>query len=130
MRIMLRNCQRCGQVYAGGHALLCPSCVAAAEEEYERVQDYLREHPRAHIHDISQATGVPTATVISFLRDGRLLAEDPQLTCERCGKPIVSGRYCPSCREELLEAVERAAVVPYTRFYGTVRRRHKYYQER
>lgn len=123
---MLRNCQRCGQVYAGGHSLLCPSCVAKAEEEYQRVQDYLRENPRAHIHEISQATGVPTTTVIAFLREGRLLAEDPQLTCERCGTPIPSGRFCAACREELLEAVEKATV-PISRFYGAARRRPRLY---
>lgn len=70
---------------------------------FEKVEKFLRRNSGASVQEISEATGVPEEKIIYFFKEGRLIARTPlrQLVCERCGKPIASGRFCKNCREAL-----------------------------
>lgn len=99
----LRNCPECGRLFAYVTRNLCPACLEKEGEYFKKVEEFLRGHGGATITEISEATGVPEDKVISFLREGRLVASSDSLLleCERCGKPIRTGRFCDACRMAL-----------------------------
>lgn len=104
----LRNCPECGKLFAYVSRNLCPECIEKEEELFRRVESFLKEHGSATVQEISKATGVPESKVISFLRTGRLVASSnsPLLECERCGRPIATGRFCDACRAALAAALK------------------------
>jgi len=99
----LRNCIRCGKLFASEGTLICPACLEERDEQYKIVREYIYEHPRATVPEVSEATGVEEKTIFEFLREGRLALKEPGLglECERCGRPITTGRYCSQCAKEL-----------------------------
>ncbi len=103
----LRNCSECGKLFVYVGRDLCPECVKTEEEMFEKVEKFLRKNSGASVQEISEATGVPEEKIIHFLKEGRLVARTPfqQVICERCGKPIASGRFCGDCLEALRATV-------------------------
>ncbi|SFQ02976.1 MerR family transcriptional regulator [Caldicoprobacter faecalis] len=95
----IRNCKRCNRLFQYNGIKYCPSCVMELDEMFKKVRDYLYEHPDATIIEVSEATGVEEKIILEFLREGRLELKEPSpvLTCERCGKPITTGRMCKEC---------------------------------
>lgn len=104
---MLDYCSECGKLFAGGGSL-CPECVQAGEEQFERVRVYLDQHPGAEVEEVSRATGVPSSRILRYLREGRLMSapRGVALSCERCGRKVASGRFCPSCAQEISRALQ------------------------
>jgi flagellar operon protein (TIGR03826 family) len=95
----IRNCPQCGKIFAYLGRNLCPACIEKEEEDYKVVRRYVREHPGASINEVAAATEVEEEKILAFLRDGRLHSKGIKidLTCERCGKIITTGRYCAQC---------------------------------
>lgn len=115
----LRNCRRCGKLFAFAREPICPDCQAEDERALALIKDYLASHPQATTVEVSEQTGVPLDRVLSFLRAGRLEMRQqaspggtPALTCRSCGKPIDSGRFCRDCAEALAKKLDRAAGNP------------------
>ena len=96
-----RNCVRCGRVFNYMSLPICEDCARAEEEDFIRIKEFLWENPHSNIIEISKATDVSEKRIMKYLREGRLEIENndsaPLLKCDRCGKPINSGRYCDSC---------------------------------
>lgn len=97
----VRTCRGCKRIfnYLTG-PILCPACREALEEKFQEVKKYIREHKGTTILEVSEACDVEASQVKQWLREDRLeLSEDSSilLTCESCGKPIRSGRYCEAC---------------------------------
>jgi len=69
------------------------------DEMFIKVRDYLYEHPKANVMEASEGTGVEEEVILEFLKQGRLELSEPSLSyvCERCEKPITTGRYCQDC---------------------------------
>ncbi len=104
----LKNCIRCGRVFAYIGNSLCPDCIQQDEEEFILVKEYIYEHPKARLHVIEQETGVSQAKILRFVREGRLEAEgneDLLVTCERCHTPISEGRFCLNCINDLTKGM-------------------------
>lgn len=105
----IRNCARCGRLFSSTGNRICPACLAEDEKRFQKVAAYLKEHPLADVLEVSQGTGVEEHVILEFVRTGRLeavgLGEKLQVQCERCGRPIRSGRYCAACQKELAEAL-------------------------
>jgi len=55
----IRNCKRCGRLfnYIGGRPI-CQDCKKQDEEEFKRVKEYLYEHPKASIIEVSNALDI------------------------------------------------------------------------
>jgi flagellar operon protein (TIGR03826 family) len=98
----LANCKECGRLFIKVTSDICPDCQRKEEEEFDRVKEYLKNHPNANLSEIMEATGVSENRISKFIRMGRLSIKP---TCEVCGKPIDSGRFCPECRLKLLNEV-------------------------
>ena len=100
----VRNCSRCGKIYAYDGFNICIKCRREEEEEFKKVKEYLRENPGANVVEVSEETGVEAKRIIEFLKQGRLEIKDEHnilLTCERCGTSIRTGRFCDKCTIEM-----------------------------
>lgn len=98
----LANCKECGKLFLKVSSDICPECQKKEEEDFDRVKNYLKEHPNAKITEIIEETGVSEIKVNKFIKSGRLSIKP---TCEVCGRVIDSGRICPECRMKLLREV-------------------------
>lgn len=111
----LRNCARCGKLFLYKGSPYCPECQKLDDEDFAKVKDYLYENPGAPLMEVSEATQVPPDKVLRYLKEGRLeLAseQDSILRCERCGKPIRTGRYCEACVAEISRGLRKGLEPP------------------
>ena len=100
----LSNCPECGKVYLENPAKLCPECYEKEEQAADKVAEYLRDHPKSHINEVHEATGVSHKVILRMIRKGRVMGEfDVHYPCETCGAPITEGRVCNGCSKNILE---------------------------
>lgn len=105
------NCKRCGKIfsYIGG-AYLCNNCKKQDEEDFKRVKDYLYDHPKASIYEVSKELDIGVERIKTYLRQGRLeiIGDDGNmiLECELCGKSINTGRFCEKCASSLTRDIQ------------------------
>jgi flagellar operon protein (TIGR03826 family) len=109
----VKSCKRCGRLfqYVTGKTV-CPDCKQKEELLFEKVKDYLREHPGAIIKEVSEETGASVPMIESFLKAGRLqVAEDSPLSilCEKCGAKIKTGRFCQKCTHDIATQIQGEA---------------------
>ena len=97
----LRNCRRCDKLFVYTGIPLCRQCIDEDEEIFERVKEYIESHPKCTTIEVAEALDVPMEKILQFLREGKLeLSKENTnilLGCERCGRPIPTGRYCSEC---------------------------------
>ncbi len=94
----VRACKGCKKLfnYIMGQSY-CPACRERLEEKFQEVKKYIQENPGVHIQDVASACDVDT----SQIRQWRLeLTEGSpiMLSCDGCGAPIRSGKYCEKCK--------------------------------
>lgn len=107
----LRNCMDCGRPFLYAGVDLCVSCLEKEEEAFDKLRDYLRDHPGADVETVAKATGVAQERILRFVRKGRLETNElgqMELGCVLCGTPIPSGRYCNRCSASLLSSFRSA----------------------
>jgi flagellar operon protein (TIGR03826 family) len=101
----VRNCKGCGKLYnyfAGPP--LCSVCIQALDSKFEVVKEYVYDHPRVGMQEVSEELDVPISQIKQWIRDERLaFAEDSMigLECEGCGTIIKTGRFCKNCKDKL-----------------------------
>lgn len=108
----LSNCARCNKVFVKTVRNICQDCYREEEEAFDKVYRFLsrRKNREATIDEIVDATNVEKELVIKFIRENRLrTSQFPKLSypCENCDTPIVSGRLCASCSDEILTDLKR-----------------------
>lgn len=101
----VRNCRGCRRLfnYISGPAY-CPACREKLEEKFQDVKEFIRANPGVGIHEVSEACDVDPNQIRQWLREDRLeLAEGSpiMLSCESCGAPIRSGRFCEKCKMDV-----------------------------
>lgn len=110
----LRNCSKCGRVFAYVGNEICSRCATSDIDDFKKVKEYLYDNPGATIVEVSEETGVDEKKILRYLRESRIEireADNLLLDCERCGKPIQSGRFCDRCVTEMHKEFT-AAVAP------------------
>ncbi len=105
----VRNCKGCGKLfnYLSGPPL-CPTCSRTLDLKFEEVKEYVYDHPRVGMQEVSEELDVPIAQIKQWIREERLaFAEDSMigLECESCGVTIKTGRYCKACKEKLAKGL-------------------------
>ncbi|MCR5720437.1 MAG: flagellar protein [Lachnospiraceae bacterium] len=101
----VRNCRKCGKIfsYISGPAI-CTDCREALEAKFKEVKEYIRENKGVGIPQVAEACDVESSLIKEWLREGRLEVSFDgvsALTCEKCGTPITSGRFCDKCKQSL-----------------------------
>lgn len=104
----VRNCKQCGRLYnyiGGSYRNLCPDCIATVEEKFSKVKEYIQEHREAGIHQVSTECEVSVRQIEQWVREERLCFADDSpigIGCENCGKTIKTGRFCDSCKAQMI----------------------------
>ena len=104
-----RNCAVCGKVFMSiNKAKICDACKEKEAELEQKAIDYVRDHPRSSISETAKATGVSEKVIMRLIDEGRFEEVGVTITyqCEKCGAPIVSGKYCQKCKEQLHSALQ------------------------
>lgn len=101
----IRNCRECGKIfnYLTG-APICPACKDKLEEKFQVVKEYIRAHPGVGIAQVAEDCDVDSAHIRQWLREERLeVTEDSPmyLSCDGCGAPIRSGKFCEKCKMDV-----------------------------
>lgn len=101
----VRNCKDCGKIfnYVSGPPL-CPACLKELDKKFEKVKEYIYDHPGAGVQEVSDENNVTTAQIKIWIRQERLtFAEDSPIgiDCEICGATIKTGRYCNACKSQI-----------------------------
>lgn len=103
----VKNCKVCGRIYnyvAGPN--VCPSCRDDMEAKFQEVKEYIRNHKGCGVQEVSEECDVEPAQIRQWLREDRLeVTEDSAifLSCEACGAPIRSGRFCEKCQVSMIK---------------------------
>jgi len=106
------QCEFCRRLYQSAGNRLCNDCLIKLDEDFIKIREYLYEHDRAGIEEVSEATGVSRKTIMFLLKEERLTVSSDRvdgggiLVCEACKKPISTGRICESCRKEVISALQ------------------------
>ncbi|WP_058485997.1 TIGR03826 family flagellar region protein [Defluviitalea phaphyphila] len=108
----IRNCKKCNRLfqYVTGR-VICPACKEEEEKVFKKIKEYLYEHPKATLVQVSQETGASIPTIKHYIREGRLIItpESPiGIECERCGTMIKTGRFCEKCAYEIERDMKKA----------------------
>lgn len=108
----VRTCRNCKKLfnYVTGPTI-CPSCREIMEESFKVVKAYIQDHPHVDMRTVSEECDVDVAQIRQWIREERLeFASDSAvgLNCDRCGKSIKSGRYCPECKADMQKTFSNA----------------------
>lgn len=101
----VRPCKKCGGLFNFVSGLpLCPACMKEIDDKFPAVKEYIYEHPGVGIQQVSDDNEVPIAIIKKWVKEERLaFAEGSAIgvECERCGKTILTGRFCEKCKTEV-----------------------------
>ncbi len=108
----LRNCANCGKLFSAptSSMKLCLNCDREEHQQFEKVKEYIKEHPQATVIEITKETGVERKQIYEWVRSGRLdmlSIDDIGLYCEGCGEPINTGRFCLKCAARMQQDAKR-----------------------
>ena len=107
----LRNCPVCGKLFAADAATrMCRECFIKEQEKELEVTNYVRDHPKSKIPEIVENTGASEKMIKRMISEGRFQQVGVNLTyaCEKCGEPIMVGKFCRNCMAELQKEVQSA----------------------
>ena len=113
----VRNCRTCGKLfnYLGSGKPICAACSAALEEKFYQVKEYIREHKDAGVNEVSEENDVSVSQIKQWIREERLaFSESSQvgIECEKCGAPILTGRFCKACKGSITDSLQSAYAQP------------------
>ncbi len=104
----VRNCRSCGKMfnYVSG-PFICPACKEELEKKFQEVKKYIQDNRGVGVKDVAEACDVDPGQIRQWIREERLeFAEGSmELGCEKCGKPITSGRFCPACKNSMANSL-------------------------
>lgn len=112
----VRNCRTCRRLfnYLGGPNI-CPECKDELERKFAKVKNYVFDNPAASMQDIADDNEVSLNQIRDWIKEGRLeLASGSpiKLTCEQCGGPILTGRFCVQCKAKMADGLAKALGKP------------------
>lgn len=101
----VRNCRDCGKLFNHLNGPpLCPACVKTLDKRFEEVKEYVYDHPRVDMQEVSEVLDVSIAQIRQWIREERLAFADDSMIgidCESCGATIKTGRFCKVCKDKL-----------------------------
>ena len=97
----VRNCKMCGRLFnVLNNERICPAC---------------QKHPGASVEQTATDNDISTKQIRQWVREERLIlstATEAGIVCEKCGKPIRTGRFCERCKERMANEFQNAYQKP------------------
>lgn len=108
----VRNCRMCGRIftYVAG-APLCPTCREEMEERFQKVKEYIQNNKDTTIKTVAEACEVDESQIRQWVREERLVFAEGSgvgVECEKCGKTIMTGRFCDKCKADMVRTLSAA----------------------
>lgn len=101
----VRNCKMCGRLFnVLNNERICPACQKKLEDKFHEVKQYLEDHPGASVEQTATDNDISTKQIRQWVKEERLIlssATEAGIVCEKCGKPIRTGRFCDKCKERM-----------------------------
>lgn len=98
----VRTCKVCGTLFNYVSGLpLCTACMKEIDDKFPQVKQYIYENPGVGIQQVSEENKIPIAIIKKWVKEERLSFTEGSsiaVECERCGRMILSGRYCDECK--------------------------------
>lgn len=106
-----KECEVCGGQlkFKGLGKYVCKSCQHEMMDDYGKVRAFLDLDSNAPIAVIEASTGVSKEFIKKMLDSGMVQVTGDskvKLTCNRCGKEINFGRFCPQCAMDLANGIK------------------------
>jgi len=68
----LSNCRGCGKLILTQSSRFCEVCNKAQMDEFQKIKEYLREHPKAMLMEIHEATGVSLKAIKELIMEEKI----------------------------------------------------------
>ena len=112
----VRNCKNCGRLfnYIAGPPV-CPACKEEMEKKFQQAKEYIRENRNSTVTMVAEEIDVPESLVKQWVREERLVFADAAIAgigCEVCGTPILTGRFCDKCKNQMMNDLNGAIKKP------------------
>lgn len=112
----VKNCRKCRKLfnYIGGQPI-CPSCKEELEKSFQVVKKYIQDNKNCTVSEVSEACEVEESQIRQWVREERLMFAEGSvcgITCETCGTPITSGRFCAKCKVSMINDLTNAGRRP------------------
>ena len=112
----VRNCKNCGRLfnYIAGPPV-CPACKEEMEKKFQQAKEYIRENRNSTVTMVAEEIDVPESLVKQWVREERLVFADAAIAgigCEVCGSPILTGRFCDKCKNQMMNDLNGAIKKP------------------
>ena len=111
----VRNCRTCGKLfnYVSG-PFMCPACRENLENKFQEVKKYIQDNRGVGVKDVAEACDVDAGQIRQWIREERLEFSEGsmELGCEKCGKPITSGRFCAACKAGMVNSLNNVYQQP------------------
>ncbi len=73
MRNKTNVCRFCGRVFFSfNQRSCCPNCVRLEEEEFSKIENYLKRYPNSNALQIAQGLAISPFVVVRYIDEGRL----------------------------------------------------------
>jgi hypothetical protein len=125
------NCPRCGKVYTINAYQLCLECRHREVSELQQCIDFMYKNNKADLEQLSQATGIDSATIIKFIQEGKIPMSDfVNLTypCDLCQSPIRANKMCANClnrmKNDIQKMMESTPITDQNVAHYQIRKRH------
>lgn len=110
-----KNCKKCGKFFTSYGSKLCSECQEEEEEEFRAVRDFIYEYPGVNMKQVAEGTEVPLDKILKWLKEERLILKlndngdmpDTGLNCEKCNKPISTGKFCDYCKKDISTSLKK-----------------------
>jgi len=109
----MKKCLKCNKLIPDESIReYCPVCYEIYEKIFNKIRDYLEEHPFATSFEVSEYTGISHKTIKDFVTEGRLIeleSEGVNVYCKRCKSLILSKyhKYCPLCESKITKELNQ-----------------------
>ena len=105
-------CRRCHNLFESNCIEeICPSCKQIMDRKFTVVKQFVREHKRAGLDEVSESCAVPVSQLLKWVREERLYFDQDSrvaLPCLNCGQLIQTGEYCQKCHVKMFKMLKGA----------------------
>ena len=112
----VRNCRECGKMFNYIKGMpICSACAKKMDEKFTQVKQYIYDNPGVGIQQVSEENDVSVNLIKKWVREERLTfaaGSSVGIDCERCGKTILSGRFCEECKKKVTKQLDSAYEKP------------------